>query len=64
MLRIDHWWSVGYIFPAYKAVDGIYLAISDILDSSTQRLARFWKSGVISTLSEEAVERARSKEPR
>jgi hypothetical protein len=41
-----------------------YLAISDILDSSTHRLARLWKRGVISTLSDAAVDKARSNDPR
>ena len=41
-----------------------YLAISDILDNSTHRLARFWNSGVISTLSDAAVDKARSNDPR
>ena len=39
------------------------LAISDILDSSTHRLARLWNRGVISTLSDAAVDKARSNDP-
>ena len=41
-----------------------YLAISDILDNSTHRLARLWNRGVISTLSDAAVDRAKSNDPR
>jgi hypothetical protein len=38
--------------------------MSDNFDSSTQRLDKLWKRDVISTPSEEAVERARSNELR
>jgi hypothetical protein len=51
------------IFQSQEEVE-TYLAISDILDNSTHRLARLWNRGVISTLSEAAVDKASSNDPR
>jgi hypothetical protein len=50
-------------FQSHEEVE-TYLAISDILDNSTHLLARLWKRGVISTLSDAAVDKARSNDPR
>jgi hypothetical protein len=50
-------------FQSHEEVE-TYLAISDILDNSTHRLARLWNRGVISTLSDAAVDKARSNDPR
>lgn len=57
--------SISTTFKRFQSHEEVktYLAISDILDNSTHLLARLWNRGVMSTLSDAAVDRARSNDP-